>query len=146
MLELAPLETRTALELWRKTMSQVPNPFNAYREPIGYESATDSITVPQFFNSVYAWMASGLALTAVVAWWVSTQFSVMRSIFQPGTILVLFLIELGLVWVISSSIQKVSSGVATTLFLIYAAINGLVLSSIFLVYKMPEIAGACVVT
>ncbi len=128
-------------------MSQMPNPFNAYRQqPLGYESSADSVTVAQFFNSVYAWMASGLALTAVVAWTVYSSASAMRTVFQPGVILVLFLVELALVWTISSSIQKLSAATATILFLVYSAINGLVLSSIFVVYKMPTIAGAFVVT
>jgi uncharacterized protein len=128
-------------------MSQIPNPFNAYREqPLGYESRADSVTVAQFFNTVYAWMASGLALTAVVAWWVSTQYSMLRSIFQPGMLLVLFLVEIGLVMVISSSIQKLSATTATVLFLVYSAINGLTLSAIFLVYTQASLVQAFVVT
>src|SRR2546425_8292323 len=110
-------------------MSQVPNPFGSYRaQPLGYESAADSVTVAQFFNTVYAWMASGLALTAVVAWWVSTQMSLMRSIFQPGTLIFLFLAEIGLVIALSRAIHKISASVATALFMLYSAINGLTLS------------------
>jgi uncharacterized protein len=127
-------------------MSQVPNPFNAYREPIGYESRADTVTVAQFFNTVYAWMASGLALTAVVAWMVYQNVSVMRSIFQPGTLIVLVLVELALVWIISASVNRLSAATATVLFLLYSALNGLTLSAIFAVYKMPTIAGAFVVT
>src|ERR671913_2315701 len=104
-------------------MSQVPNPFNAYREPLSYESRADTVTVAQFFNTVYAWMASGLALTAVVAWMVYQNASVMRSIFQPATLMVLILVELALVWIISASVNKMSAAVATVLFLVYSALN-----------------------
>ena len=37
-----------------------------------------SRTTAAFFNTVYAWMSAGLALTAVVAWWVSTRPDLMR--------------------------------------------------------------------
>src|SRR5688500_9329646 len=102
-------------------MSQVLNPFNAYRhQPLAYESQADTVTVAQFFNTVYAWMASGPALTAVVAWWVSTQHNLLRSIFQPGVLIMLFLAEIGLVIAISAGIQKFSAATATVLFLIYS--------------------------
>ena len=128
-------------------MSQMPNPFNTSRaQPLQYESGADTVTVAQFFNTVYAWMASGLALTAVVAWWVSTQYSVMRSIFQPGTVLVLFLIEIGLVLALSAAIQKINSTLATILFLVYSAINGLTLSVIFLVYTQASLYTAFFIT
>ena len=127
-------------------MSQIPNPFGASRQPLAYESQADTVTVAQFFNTVYAWMASGLALTAAVAWWVSTQWSAMATIFQPGTLIVLFLVEIGLVMVISSAIQKINSKVATVLFMLYSAINGLTLSAIFIVYTQASIFQAFFVT
>jgi FtsH-binding integral membrane protein len=127
----------------------MPNPFNQQfggAQPLEYESAAGSVTVAQFFNTVYAWMASGLALTAVVAWWTFTQHNVMRSIFTPGTFLVLFLIELGLVWTISGAIQKINATVATVLFLLYSAINGLTLSVIFMVYTPGSLGTTFAVT
>jgi len=131
-------------------MTRMPNPFNQYGgaggQPLQYESTADTVTLAQFFNTVYAWMASGLALTAVVAWWVFTQRSVMMSIFQPGMLLVLFLIELGLVWTISGAIQKINSTLATVLFLVYSAINGLTLSAIFMVYTPASLASTFAVT
>jgi uncharacterized protein len=98
-----------------------------------------SVSTVSFFNAVYAWMASGLVLTALVAWWVSTQDQLVRSIFHPGVLLVLFLVELGLVGVISAATQKINAAVATVLFLIYSALNGLTLSAIFLVYTHQSI-------
>ena len=128
-------------------MSSMPNPFGTARPgTLGYESSTDSVTLVQFFNSVYAWMASGLALTAVVAWWVSTQPQIIRAIFGSGLIWVLFIAQLGLVFGLSAAVTKISSTVATALFMVYAALNGETLSIIFLAYRMPSIAGAFVVT
>src|SRR5215203_4425978 len=108
-------------------MARMPNPFaNARGTPLEYESSTDSVTLVQFFNSVYAWMASGVALSAVVAWWVSTQPQ-LWPIFRGPAMFVLILVELGLVVAIAGAVNKISAGVATALFMLYAAINGLTL-------------------
>jgi len=129
-------------------MSQIPNPFgtNARSGPLAYESRADSTTVAQFFNTVYAWMASGLALTAVVAWWVSTQPQLMRQIFQGPVLIILVLAELGLVFAVSAGINRFSATTATVLFMIYSGLNGLTLSAIFVIYTKASLASTFVVT
>ncbi len=127
-------------------MSQFPGQFGAQSQSLRYESRSDSITQAQFFNAVYAWMAAGLALTAVVAWWVSTQPQMIASIFKGPVLLILFLAEIGLVIAISAAINKISAGVATALFLLYSAINGLTLSVIFLVYTTGSLTSTFIVS
>jgi FtsH-binding integral membrane protein len=129
-------------------MSQYPNPFttDARGMPLGYESRTDSVTAVQFFNAVYAWMATGVALSAVVAWWVSTQPRLMYSVFRGPTMFILIIVELALVVAISAAIHKISAGVATGMFLLYAALNGLTLSGIFLVYTGASLVMTFAVT
>jgi|SRR5687768_994080 FtsH-binding integral membrane protein len=125
-------------------MSNAPNPFGSYQsDTLPYQSRSDSVSVAQFFNTAYAWMATGLALTAAVAWLVQPY---VRTIFQPGTLLILVLAELALVWFLASSIQRLNATVATALFLVYSALNGLTLSSIFIVYSLPSIAGTFIAT
>src|SRR5688572_29279102 len=121
-------------------MSQYPNPFaDARGGPLGYESRTDSVTLVQFFNSVYAWMASGVALTAVVAWWVSTQPQLSQLFMGPAR-WVLLIVQIGLVIAIVGAVNKISTGVATILFMLYSALMGLTLSVIFHIYAAPIIA------
>ena len=128
-------------------MSQYPNPFSDARSgPLGYESRTDSVTLVQFFNSVYAWMASGIALSEVVEWWVSTQPGVMQQVFRGPTLIILFIVEIGLVLTISWAVNKISAGVATALFMLYSALNGLTLSVIFLVYTNASLVATFAVT
>lgn len=123
-------------------MSRYPNPFSEARTtPLGRESSADSATLVQFFNSVYAWMASGVALSALVAWWVSTQPQLMAQIFRGPALIILFVIQIGLVIAVSAAINKISATVATALFMLYSALNGLTLSAIFIVYT-----GASLVT
>ena len=121
--------------------------FPSYRSTgLEYESRADSATVAQFFNAVYAWMATGLALTAVVAWWVSTQPAVMAQIFRGPMLIALIIAELALVFVISMATQKINATAATVLFLLYSALNGLTLSVIFLIYTQASLAGTFAVT
>src|SRR5881396_1673145 len=109
-------------------MSSYPNP---YSQPQTLDYGTSAGVVARFMNNVYAWMSAGLALTAVVAWWISAQRQYIHSIFQPGMFVFLIVVEIGLVMAISYAINKISAGVATALFLLYAAINGLTFSIIF---------------
>jgi FtsH-binding integral membrane protein len=121
-------------------MSQYPNPFaDARGVPLGYESRTDSVTLVQFFNSVYAWMATGIALTALVAWWVSTQPSIANIFYGPAR-WVVFIVQIGLIIAISGAVNRISAGAATALFLLYAATMGLTLCAIFRAYSGAVIA------
>jgi len=123
----------------------MPSPYaNSIPNARGDSQVGSSVLVA-FFNTVYAWMATGLALTAVVAWWVSTQPQLVARL-GMGTFIVLFIIQIGLVVAISAAINKINATVATALFLLYAALNGVTLSGIFLIYSQASLAGAFFVT
>jgi FtsH-binding integral membrane protein len=126
-------------------MAQFPqNPFAAPQ--IGYRSRQDAMSVAGFFNAVYGWMSAGLALTAVVAWVVSHNQAVLNQVFTTGGFIILVIAQLALVWTISGAIQRINATVATALFMVYAALNGVTLSVIFLMYAHVTIAAAFVVT
>lgn len=128
-------------------MARMPNPFGPARPyGMGYETEANPAVITRFFNAVYAWMAAGLALTALVAWWVSTQPELMASVFRGPVLIGLLLVELVLVIAISAATQRISPTVATLMFLLYSALNGITLSGIFYVYAQSSIASAFVVT
>jgi hypothetical protein len=128
-------------------MSRFPYPNNASRPyDIEYASPTDRSAIVAFFNNVYAWMSAGLALTAVVAWYVSTNEALLSWIFGSGIWIGLIVVELILVFTISAAVNRLSPSAATGLFLLYAALNGLTLSVIFLVYTGSSIAGTFLAT
>jgi FtsH-binding integral membrane protein len=106
----------------------------------------DTAVLARFFNAVYAWMAAGLGITALVAFVVSTHPDVVLSVINPGTFLLLFVIEIALVATIAGAVQRIGPSAATLLFLFYAALNGITLSMIFLVYAHAVIVSAFVVT
>jgi hypothetical protein len=128
-------------------MSRFPNPQNAAR-PYGldYSSVGDRSAVASFFNNVYAWMSAGLALTAVVAWYVSTNLALVQWLFGSGIWIALIIAQLVLVFTISAAVNRLSPTAATALFLLYAALMGLTLSVIFLAYTLPSIAGTFLAT
>jgi len=91
--------------------------------------------VNDYVRSVYNWMAIGLALTGFVAYYVAHSPSMVNMVFGNGfLIILLFMVELGLVFSIAGMINKISASTATNLFLLYSALNGITLSFIFLVY------------
>jgi FtsH-binding integral membrane protein len=125
-------------------MTQMPSPFTPRGVPLDYAGSRSSIA--SFMNQVYAWMCVGLAVTAAVAWMVANNARAVATIFQPGTYFILILAELGLVMAISYAVNKISTAVATLLFLLYAALNGLTLSVILLVYAPQSVAISFITT
>ena len=100
-----------------------------------------------FINKVYAWMSLALVLTGFVAMRTSQSQAMMEFIFgSRAPILILIVAELGLVIWLSSAIQKMSSNLAIGLFLLYSALNGLTLSSIFILYTGASIASTFFIT
>jgi FtsH-binding integral membrane protein len=130
-------------------MSRLPgNSFGFPRRDsaLGYQSNVDATTLAQFFNAVYAWMAAGLALTAVVAWAVANDPD-LRDLARNGPLLLVsFVVEVGLVMTIASAINRIGAGVATALFLVYAAVNGFVLSVLVLHYTAASLGSTFAVT
>ena len=114
---------------------------------LDYGSQADTLTVGQFFNTVYAWMCVGLAVTAVVGWYVSHSMDALRVVYaSKGTYLVIGLIAFAIAWYVQSQAGKLSVGVATALFLVYAAVIGALISGIFIIYPARTLAAAFVVT
>lgn len=107
---------------------------------------TDS-TFRTLLQQVYGWMAGGLALTGLVAWYVSQSDTLMALIFgQQFVFMGLVLVELALVIGLSWGLSRMSAALATTGFVLYSAINGITLAAIFLVYTSESIASTFLVT
>jgi FtsH-binding integral membrane protein len=99
------------------------------------------VRVNSFVRSVYNWMAIGLALTGFIAYAVANMPEVRDVIFGSRIVFFgLIIAQLALVFIISSRIQRMQAGTATFLFVVYSALNGATLSSIFLVYAQSTIA------
>jgi len=98
------------------------------------------VQVNSFIRSVYNWMAVGLGLTGLVAFYVAHSPSLLKLVFGNQLLFFGLIIgELGLVFYLSARIQKIQASTATMLFVLYAALNGVTLSSIFLIYTGASI-------
>lgn len=99
------------------------------------------------FSQVYVLMALGLVITAVVAAWVSTSPTMLRLIYTNWWVpLALFVVQIILVIALTAAISRLSTGVAVALFVVYAALLGVSLSAIFIVYTDASIATTFLVT
>jgi FtsH-binding integral membrane protein len=114
---------------------------------VGGRAAALSAVQTRVINQVYLWMTLGLALTGATAFFVASTDSIKQVIFGNQIVFWgLVIAELGLVFVISGLISRLSAAAATGLFFLYSALNGLTLASIFLVYNLGSIAGVFLIT
>ena len=121
------------------------NQFDSQRQPqwIGATTVETQERTRSFIRSVYAWMFGGLLLTAASSLWVANSPAMQQLIFgNPAMPWVLFIAELGLVMYLSFRITKMSPGAAAASFLVFALLNGLTMSAIFMVYTTGSIIQA----
>jgi hypothetical protein len=103
--------------------------------------------VNAFMRGVYAWMCMGLGVTAVAALFTISSPAVAQVVLGNQIVFFGLIIgELALVVGLSAAINRLSSGAASGLFLLYSALNGLTLSAIFLAYSQAAIFNAFVVS
>jgi FtsH-binding integral membrane protein len=89
---------------------------------------------------VYNYMASGLALTGIVALMTASSETMVNTIFGTPLAWVVMLAPLAFVLVLSFGINKLSTPAAQALFWAFAFVMGLSMASIFLMYTGTSIA------
>jgi hypothetical protein len=109
-------------------------------DSIMIQKAQVQVRVNSFVRSVYNWMAIGLGITGVVAYGVANSPGVREIVFgAPLVFFGLIIAQLAMVFMISARIQRMQASTATMLFIVYSALNGATLSSIFLAYAQSAI-------
>lgn len=104
-------------------------------------------SISVYMTKVYNWMAVALLLTGLVAYFTAGSEQLIQLVFGNKILFYGLIIgELALVGYISARIQKLSSFNATLLFLLYAALNGLTLSFIFMAYTSSSITSTFIIT
>jgi uncharacterized protein len=94
---------------------------------------------------VYNYMASGLALTGIVAY-VFAQSGLYIQLAHTPLIWLVMLAPLGLVMWLSFGIDRMQASTAQALFWVYAGVMGLSLASVFLVFTGESIARVFFIT
>lgn len=100
-----------------------------------------------FMYKVYGWMCGALAVTAGTAWYVATSNAFFYTITaHPFALLLIFIAQLALVFVLSAMITKMNYATAVALFMVYAISLGLTMSLIFRAYTLPSLTATFIVT
>jgi len=118
-------------------------------ENLSHATHIDAVASEQqrFMVRVYNWMTSGLAVTGVMAYYVSHSDTLASLIFSSSLVpIILIIAQLGLVVYLSARVQHMSASQATGVFLLYAGLTGITFSSIFMMYTAASITSTFVVT
>ncbi|WP_054031392.1 Bax inhibitor-1/YccA family protein [Desulfatitalea tepidiphila] len=107
-------------------------------QPYSMSQTQVQARVNEFVRGVYNWMALGLALTGVVAYFVTHNEPALKFVYQARWLF--FIGELALVFIISARIQKIQASTATGMFMAYSALNGATLALLLIMFTGETIA------
>ncbi len=110
------------------------------------EAAQIDVGLRQHMLRVYNYMASGVALTGIIAYAVASSPAMMQTIFGTPLSWVVMLAPLAFVLVLSFGIHKLSLFATQALFWLFAGTMGLSLASIFVIYTGESIARVFFIT
>lgn len=100
----------------------------------------------KIYSKVFMWMFIGLLITFATGFYTSTNQDALEVVFSSGAYWIFAIVEIVVAIVLSVRIQKMSSGMATFLYLLYTFLTGLTFSSIFIVYKLESIIWIFLIT
>ena len=121
-----------------------------FDRPLAYGATGAGVAIDEGLRSymlrVYNYMAGGLALTGVVAYFTANTPALMQAIFGTPLAWVVMLAPLGIVFYLSARVHKMSFSSAQTWFWVFAGVMGLSLASIFVIYTQTSIAKVFFIT
>jgi FtsH-binding integral membrane protein len=118
----------------------IPSPSSSRAPVARFSPAQIAAEQAEFLRKVYAYMTGGLALTALAAWLVAHSPTALQLIVGNRAIFFALIgAELLMVFFFSAMARTMSASGAASLFFLYAIVNGLTLSVIFLAYTTASI-------
>lgn len=106
-----------------------------------------SVAFPALMRKVYVWMSFALLITGIMAYGVAESPALMQTIFSNKLVFWgIIIAQFALVFGISGAINRLSLPIATLLFVAYASLNGIIFSSIFVIYSTAVIAKVFFIT
>ncbi|MBR4552728.1 MAG: Bax inhibitor-1/YccA family protein [Bacteroidaceae bacterium] len=111
-----------------------------------YEIVSES-AYAKLMRNVYLWMALALVVTGMSAYYVAHSPAIQQVIFSNQIVFWGLIIgELALVFALNVMINRISFTTAGLMFVGYSLMNGVLLSSIFVVYTDESIASVFLIT
>ena len=115
-----------------------------YENYVPYSAGADSLeTVNAVFKKVYQFMAMGLILTTLAAFFTASSPFMLQMLYTSrAPMIIIAVAEIGLVLWLSAGINKLSASAARNIFFVYSILNGLLCSSVLLVYTGESVTKA----
>jgi FtsH-binding integral membrane protein len=116
---------------------------NNFERPINPTSWSNSVELSKtakFMSRVYGWMMLGVGMSGIVAYAIAQNTNIAEMLMQNrGAIWGIILLQLALVVIIPTAMNRMSSSLMGLLYFIYAGVTGVTLSFIFLAYTQSSI-------
>lgn len=115
---------------------------NIFQNSDSYAFPTESATAERkLMRNVYAWMSLALAITGLTSYYVAGSQAIVTAIFSNQIIFWgIAIAELVIVLALTAKINSLSFSTAGIMFAVYSILNGVLISSIFMIYTMDSIA------
>lgn len=107
--------------------------YNYYQEET---TRYEYISLSEYVNKTFLWMFLGLLVTFAVAYFGYASALILYVFYYPGIYFALLIGEVIAVMVLSARLDRMSTTAAKVLFIVYAIINGISFSSVFLTCDM----------
>ena len=131
------------------SMNNYNGNYNGYefnQNPYSASSSRQGISLADYSRRVYAWMASGLAVTFIISFFITNYLNrlVLDGKFEQletysGVFLIVALVEVALVFVLGFFIYKLPPTVSIVLFYAYAVCNGITIAPTLFIYGMTSV-------
>jgi len=115
------------------------------RPAVGAQVDID-VGLRDYMLRIYNYMASGLALTGIVAYVFAQYLLTNPALARSPVMFVFMLAPLGLVMWLSYGIQRMQASTAQAIFWVYAGVMGLSMASVFLVFTGESITRVFFIT
>ncbi len=99
-----------------------------------------------YMLKVYNYMASALALTGIIAFATASSPALLQVIYGSPLMWVVFLAPFGFIIFLGARVQRMRASTAQTVFWLFAAVMGLSLASIFIIYTGTSITRVFFIT
>lgn len=122
------------------------NNFNLDTTKHDYELSL-SAAFPVLMRKVYVWMTLALIITGITAYGIATSPALLMAVAgKPAVLIGIVIAEFALVIGLSAALHRLSLTTATLMFVAYSVLNGVMLSSIFIIYTMSSITSVFFIT
>jgi uncharacterized protein len=108
-----------------------------YEGTLRSTQTNQDITVRRTLTSVYAWMSTGVATSAVAAYLILATglYKIMSTGFQ----IILFVASIGLVFAINAGVERFQACTLKALFFAYSILMGFIFASLALIYPIGQV-------